>query len=124
MARAISGAPFSTARSRRKAGAALSALAAAGWELNRKGTLEKIREAAAASEQRIAAVYDLIVKARDLLRSSEHLSPAAGLSRQAYARVQDAYEAVQTAKYGLGGRTNVEGVIAALLSASQAKEQS
>jgi len=31
MARAISGAPFSTARSRRKAGAALSVLAAAGW---------------------------------------------------------------------------------------------
>ena len=43
MARAISGAPFSTARSLRKADAVFSALAAAGWELAKP---EKARDAA------------------------------------------------------------------------------
>lgn len=69
--------------------------------------LDCLLPAAEASEARVAEVYDLIVQARDLLHSSEHLTPAAGLSREAHTRVQDVFELLQKAKYGLGGRTNV-----------------
>lgn len=76
-----------------------------------RAALEKAHEAAEISECRIAEVYAFIVKARDLLRADD-LTPACGVPSRSYALVQDAFQALQTAKYGLGGRTNVAGSIA------------
>lgn len=73
--------------------------------------LDKAHEVAEISECRIAEVYGYIVKARDYLRADD-LTPACGVPSAAYAFVQDAFQALQTAKYGLGGRTNVAGAIA------------
>lgn len=67
--------------------------------------LAKAHEAAEVSECRIAEVYDRIVKARDIVRP--WLEP--GLED-----FRDLFQLLQDAKYGLGGRTNVAGTIAAL----------
>lgn len=68
----------------------------------------KAHEAAEVSECRIAEVYDRIVKARDCVRV--HLVDDRNARR--------AFNYLQEAKYGLGGRTNVAGTIAALSRAA------
>lgn len=72
---------------------------------NLSAALAKAHEAAEISECRIAEVYDRIVKARDIVRP--WLEP--GLED-----FRDLFQLLQDAKYGLGGRTNVAGAIAAL----------
>lgn len=71
-----------------------------------EAALDKAHEAAEISECRIAEVYDRIVKARDLIRAQ--LSPG----RDDFARA--AFNLLQEAKYGLGGRTNVAASVAQL----------
>lgn len=75
--------------------------------------LAKAHEIAEVSECRIAEVYDRLVKARDLLHVSESLAPGA-VSNEAFSRIQDVFELLQEAKYGLSGRQNVAWSIATL----------
>ena len=82
--------------------------------------LVKAHEAAEISECRIAEVYDYIVKARDAVNGSAHL--ASGIvSRGSLSVLQDIFEWLQKAKYGLGGRTNVAGSIAELTRGALAR---
>jgi septal ring factor EnvC (AmiA/AmiB activator) len=69
-----------------------------------RAALEKAHETAEISECRIAEVYGRIVKARDHIR--EELEPGVN------GNVRTAFNLLQEAKYGLGGRTNVAGSIA------------
>lgn len=73
-----------------------------------RAALDKAHEAAEVSECRIAEVYDRIVKARDHLQPWLEPGSAQGDAMQA------AFQCLQEAKYGLGGRTNVASTIAQL----------
>lgn len=81
--------------------------------------LAKAHEAAEISECRIAEVYDYIVKARDAVNGSTHLASGV-VPRGSLSVLQDIFEWLQKAKYGLGGRTNVAGSIAELTRAALA----
>lgn len=67
----------------------------------------EIEPVAEASEERLAKVYDAVVKARDLLHPWLEPGSAQGDA------LQQAFQLLQDAKYGLGGRTNVAGSIRA-----------
>lgn len=82
--------------------------------------LAKAHEAAEISECRIAEVYDYIVKARDAVNGSAHLASGV-VPRGSLSVLQDIFEWLQKAKYGLGGRTNVAGSIAELTRAALAR---
>ena len=64
-------------------------------------SLEAILLIANVSEDRLAKVYDAVTKARDLIHPWLESGSAQGEALQA------AFQLLQDAKYGLGGRTNV-----------------
>lgn len=102
----------------RRHGLSLSALNAARKEARAlREALAKAHEAAEISECRIAEVYDYIVKARDAVNGSAHLASGV-VPRGSLSVLQDIFEWLQKAKYGLGGRTNVAGSIAELTRAA------
>ena len=72
--------------------------------------LETLLPTADASECRLAEVYQVVVKARDLIHPWLEPGSAQGDALQA------AFQHLQDAKYGLGGRTNVAGSIRSALS--------
>lgn len=82
-----------------------------------RAALDKAHEAAEISECRIAEVYDRIVKARDQIQPWLEPGSAQGDAMQA------AFQFLQEAKYGLGGRTNVAGTIAQLKRPATADAQ-
>lgn len=66
--------------------------------VGRAAMLDHLEAVADASEERIAAVYDLIYKTRELIRA--RLQPGSEDFRPEFKMLQDAI-------YGLGGRTSV-----------------
>lgn len=81
--------------------------------VGRAAMLDHFEAVADASEKRIAAVYDLIYKTRELIRA--RLQPGSEDFRPEFKMLQDAI-------YGLSGRTSVVGSIRAARSNGPTKE--